>query len=61
MIGTRTVADVQAALKGYADAHPDVPVIFGIPSALNTQKNVAGVAGRIVRIWTRWLPSGQCC
>ena len=47
VIGTRTVADVQAALKGYADAHPDVPVIFGFgfPSALNTQKNVAGVAG----------------
>ena len=47
VIGTRTVADVQAALKGYADAHPEVPVIFGFgfPSALNIQMNVSGVAG----------------
>lgn len=47
VIGTRTVADVQAALKGFADAHPDAPVIFGFgfPSALNTKVNRAGVTG----------------
>ena len=47
VIGTRTVADVQAALRSYAAAHPDAPVVFGFgfPSALNTQLNVAGVAG----------------
>ena len=47
VIGTRTVADVQAALGSYAGAHPEAPVIFGFgfPSALNTQVNVAGVTG----------------
>ena len=47
VIGTQTVADVQAALKRYADAHPDEPVIFGFgfPSILNTTLNAAGVAG----------------
>ena len=47
VIGTQTVADVQAALKRYADSHPDEPVIFGFgfPSVLNTTVNAAGVAG----------------
>ena len=47
VIGTQTVADVQAALKAYADAHPDEEVLFGFgfPSTLNTAINVAGVKG----------------
>ena len=47
VIGTQTVADVQAALKAYADAHPDEEVLFGFgfPSALNTAINAAGVKG----------------
>ena len=47
LIGTQTVADVQAELKAYADAHPDEKVLFGFgfPSALNTALNVAGVKG----------------
>ena len=47
VIGTQTVAEVQAALKAYADAHPDEKVLFGFgfPSALNTALNVAGVKG----------------
>ena len=47
IIGTQTVADVQAALKAYADAHPDEEVLFGFgfPSALNTAINAAGVKG----------------
>ncbi len=47
VIGTQTVADVQAALKAYADAHPDEKVLFGFgfPSALNTALNAAGVKG----------------
>ncbi len=47
VIGTQTVADVQAALKAYADAHPDEKVVFGFgfPSALNTALNAAGVKG----------------
>ena len=47
IIGTRTVADVQAALKAYADAHPGEKALFGFgfPSALNTTVNAAGVKG----------------
>ena len=47
IIGTRTVADVQAALEAYADAHPDEEALFGFgfPSALNTAVNAAGVKG----------------
>ena len=47
VIGTRTIAEVQAALKSYAEAHPDEKVLFGFgfPSALNTQINKAGVKG----------------
>ena len=47
VVGTRTVAEVQAALREYAAAHPDEPVIFGFgfPSALNTATNAAGVTG----------------
>ena len=47
VIGAQTVAEVQAALKTYAEAHPDEPVIFGFgfPSALNTAVNAAGVTG----------------
>ena len=47
VIGTQTVADVQAALKVYAAAHPDETVLFGFgfPSALNTVVNDAGVKG----------------
>ena len=47
VIGTQSVADVQAKLKTYANAHPDEPVLFGFgfPSALNTTVNAAGVTG----------------
>ena len=47
VIGTRTVAEVQAAVREYAEAHPDEPVLFGFgfPSALNTAVNAAGVIG----------------
>ena len=47
VIGTSTVAEVQAALREYAAAHPDEPVLFGsgFPSALNTAPNAAGVIG----------------
>ena len=47
IIGTQTVADVQAALKTYAAAHPDEKVLFGFgfPSTLNTAVNDAGVKG----------------
>ena len=47
VVGTRTVAEVQAALRAYAEAHPgDAPIFgFGFPSALNTAVNAAGVAG----------------
>ena len=47
LIGTQTAADVQAALKTYADAHPDEEALFGFgfPSALNTAVNAAGVKG----------------
>ncbi len=47
IIGTQTVADVQAALKAYAAAHPDKKVLFGFgfPSVLNTAVNDAGVKG----------------
>ena len=47
VIGTSTVAEVQAALREYAAAHPDEPVLFGsgFPSALNTATNAAGVTG----------------
>ena len=47
VIGAQTVADVQRALKQYADSHPDEAVIFGFgfPSALNTALNSAGIAG----------------
>ena len=47
VVGTRTVAEVQAALREYAAAHPDEPVLFGsgFPSALNTAVNAAGVIG----------------
>ena len=47
VIGTQTVADVQAALKAYADARPAEKVLFGFgfPSALNTAINAAGVKG----------------
>ena len=47
LVGTRTIAEVQAALKAYAEAHPgEGPIFgFGFPSALNTAINVAGVPG----------------
>lgn len=47
VIGTSTVAEVQAALREYAAAHLDEPVLFGsgFPSALNTATNAAGVTG----------------
>ena len=47
VIGSRTVADVQAALAAYAKDHPDEKVLFGFgfPSALNTAVNAAGVKG----------------
>ena len=47
VLGTRTVADVQQALREYAAAHPDEKVLFGsgFPSALNTAINSAGVKG----------------
>lgn len=47
IIGTQTVAEVQAALKAYADAHPDEKVLFGFgfPSVLNTALNAVGVKG----------------
>ena len=47
VIGTKTVAEVQAALKAYAAAHPDEEALlgFGFPSALNTAVNAAGVQG----------------
>ena len=47
IVGTRTVADVQSALKAYANANPEEKVIFGFgfPSALNTATNSAGVSG----------------
>ena len=47
VIGTSTVAEVQAALREYAAAHPEEPVLFGsgFPSALNTATNAAGVMG----------------
>ena len=47
VIGTSTVAEVQAALAEYAAAHPEEPVLFGsgFPSALNTATNAAGVIG----------------
>ena len=47
VIGAQSVADVQAALKKYADAHPAEPVVFGFgfPSVLNTTVNAAGVTG----------------
>ena len=47
IIGTSTVADVQAALADYAKAHPQESVLFGFgfPSALNTAVNAAGVTG----------------
>ena len=47
VIGTQTVADVQAALAAYAKEHPDEEVLFGFgfPSALNTAVNAAGVKG----------------
>ena len=47
IIGTRTVAEVQAALAKHAKAHPDATVLFGFgfPSALNTAVNAAGVTG----------------
>ena len=47
LIGTQTVADVQATLKAYADAHPDEEALFGFgfPSMLNTAINAAGVKG----------------
>ena len=45
VIGTQTVADVQAALAAYAKEHPDEAVLFGFgfPSALNTAVNTAGL------------------
>lgn len=47
VIGTRTVAEVQAALGKYAKANPKEKVLFGFgfPSALNTAVNAAGVKG----------------
>ena len=47
LIGAETAADVQAALKAYADAHPDEKALFGFgfPSALNTAVNADGVKG----------------
>ena len=47
VIGTRTTAEVQAALRAYADTHADEEVLFGFgfPSALNTAVNAAGVQG----------------
>ena len=47
VIGSQTVADVQAALAAYAKDHPDEKVLFGFgfPSALNTAVNAAGVKG----------------
>ena len=47
VIGTQTVADVQAALAAYAKERPDEEVLFGFgfPSALNTAVNAAGVKG----------------
>ena len=47
VIGTQTVADVQAALAAYAKARPEEEVLFGFgfPSALNTAVNAAGVKG----------------
>ena len=47
VVGTRNVAEVQAALKAYAKENPgQAPIFgFGFPSALNTAINAAGVAG----------------
>lgn len=47
VVGTRNVAEVQAALKAYATENPgEAPIFgFGFPSALNTAINAAGVAG----------------
>ena len=47
VIGTQTVAEVQAALKAYAEARPEEKVLFGFgfPSALNTAINAVGVKG----------------
>ncbi len=47
IIGTRTVAEVQASLADYAAANPDAKSLFGFgfPSALNTAVNAAGVTG----------------
>ena len=47
VIGTQTVADVQAALAAYAKERPEEEVLFGFgfPSALNTAVNAAGVKG----------------
>ena len=47
IIGTETVAEVQAALRGYAEANPDEEALlgFGFPSALNTAVNAAGATG----------------
>ena len=47
IIGTESVADVQAALAKYAEDNPDEEVLFGFgfPSALNTAINDAGVKG----------------
>ena len=47
VVGTRNVAEVQAALKAYAKENPgEAPIFgFGFPSALNTAINAAGVAG----------------
>ena len=47
VVGTRNVAEVQAALRAYATENPgEAPIFgFGFPSALNTAINAAGVAG----------------
>ncbi len=47
VIGSETVADVQAALADYAAANPDEETLFGFgfPGALNTAVNSAGVPG----------------
>ena len=47
IIGTRTVAEVQAALADYTAANPDAKSLFGFgfPSALNTTINAARVTG----------------
>ena len=47
VVGTETVAEVQAALAEYAAANPDEETLFGFgfPGALNTTINAAGTAG----------------